>query len=42
MCFLSLSALLRDHSLFMAGGGLVRMRGGGVTQNSQQFEGGGS
>ncbi len=29
-----------DHSLFMAGGGLVKMRGGGVTQNSRQFEGG--
>ncbi len=38
---------LRDHSLFMAGGGLVRMKGGGggggggVTQNSG-FEGGGA
>ncbi len=31
---------LRDHSVFMAGGGLVRIKVG-VTQNSRQFEGGG-
>ena len=33
--------VIRDHSLFIAGGGLVEMNGGGVTQNSRQFEGGG-